>query len=170
LLTATFFGRRPTVGYRHSLCREPGARLLDKEPWPRKKFSVSPVPSATVSKAFADGLLAFAESFRLSAKPGFLVVRAQNADIMGATTPERSRKKLDQNAAARPAQHARKMAKIHCRRDSNPRLNSEGTLGLVALAGGQIRCCCLYAPLTLFIRGKYGKFTNSLLATPSDSY
>jgi hypothetical protein len=36
-----------------------------------KKFSVSPVPSATVGKAFADGLIAFAESFRLSAKPGF---------------------------------------------------------------------------------------------------
>jgi hypothetical protein len=40
-----------------------------------KKFSVRPVPSATVGKAFADGLLAFAESFWLSAKPGFLVVR-----------------------------------------------------------------------------------------------
>jgi hypothetical protein len=39
-----------------------------------KKFSVRPVPSATVGKAFADGLIAFAESFRLSAKPGFPVV------------------------------------------------------------------------------------------------
>jgi hypothetical protein len=29
----------------------------------REKFSVSPVPSATVDKAFADGLLAFAETF-----------------------------------------------------------------------------------------------------------
>jgi hypothetical protein len=32
------------------------------------------VLSATVGKAFVDGLLAFAESFRLSAKPGFPVV------------------------------------------------------------------------------------------------
>jgi hypothetical protein len=39
-----------------------------------KKFSVSPVPSATVGKAFADDLIAFAENFRLSAKPGFPVV------------------------------------------------------------------------------------------------
>jgi hypothetical protein len=29
-----------------------------------KKLSVSPVPSATVGKAFADGLIAFDESFR----------------------------------------------------------------------------------------------------------
>jgi hypothetical protein len=43
-----------------------------------KKFSVSPVPSATVGKAFANGLIAFAESFRLSAKPGFPVVHNQN--------------------------------------------------------------------------------------------
>jgi hypothetical protein len=48
--------------------------VLSKEPWPRKKFSVRPVPSATVGKAVADGLLAFVESFWLSAKPGFLVV------------------------------------------------------------------------------------------------
>jgi hypothetical protein len=75
LLTATSFGRRPAVGSRHSLCREPRARVLGKEPWPRKKFSVRPVPSATVGKAFADGLLAFAESFRFSAKPGFPVVQ-----------------------------------------------------------------------------------------------
>jgi hypothetical protein len=34
-----------------------------------KKFSVRPVPSATVGKAIADSLLSFAESFRLSAKP-----------------------------------------------------------------------------------------------------
>jgi hypothetical protein len=39
-----------------------------------KKFSVRPVPSATVGKAFADGLLAFAESFRLSAMTEFPVV------------------------------------------------------------------------------------------------
>jgi hypothetical protein len=39
-----------------------------------KKFSVSPVPSATIGKAFADGFIAFAKSFRLSAKPGFPVV------------------------------------------------------------------------------------------------
>jgi hypothetical protein len=49
--------------------------VLSKEPWPRKKISVSPVPSATVGKAFADDLIAFAESFRLSAKHGFLVVQ-----------------------------------------------------------------------------------------------
>jgi hypothetical protein len=49
--------------------------VLGKEPWPRKKFSVRPVPSATVGKAVADGLLAFAESLRLSAKAGFPVVK-----------------------------------------------------------------------------------------------
>jgi hypothetical protein len=49
--------------------------VLGKEPWSRKKFSVSPVPSTTVGNAFADGLLAFAESFRLSAKPGFPIVK-----------------------------------------------------------------------------------------------
>jgi hypothetical protein len=48
--------------------------VLGKEPKPRKKFSVSPVPSATVGKAVADGLVAFAESFRHSAKPEFPVV------------------------------------------------------------------------------------------------
>jgi hypothetical protein len=48
--------------------------VLVKETWPRKKFSVSSVPSAAVGKAFADGLIAFAESFRLSAKPRFPVV------------------------------------------------------------------------------------------------
>jgi hypothetical protein len=36
----------------------------------REKFFVRPVPSATVGKAFADSLIAFAESFRLSVKPG----------------------------------------------------------------------------------------------------
>jgi hypothetical protein len=35
-LTATFFGRQPTVGSRHSLCREPRAQVLGKEPWLRK--------------------------------------------------------------------------------------------------------------------------------------
>jgi hypothetical protein len=35
-LTTNFFSRRPTVGSQHSLCREPQARVLDKEPWPRK--------------------------------------------------------------------------------------------------------------------------------------
>jgi hypothetical protein len=35
---------------------------------------MGPVPSVTLGKAFVDCLLAFAESFRLSAKPGFLVV------------------------------------------------------------------------------------------------
>jgi hypothetical protein len=40
----------------------------------REKFSVISVPSATVGKSFADGLIAFAESFRLSAKPRFPVV------------------------------------------------------------------------------------------------
>jgi hypothetical protein len=44
-----------------------------------KKFSVGPVPSATVGKAYADGLLAFAESFRLSAKPGFPVVTCSDS-------------------------------------------------------------------------------------------
>jgi hypothetical protein len=39
-----------------------------------KKFSVSPVPSATVGKGFADGFIACAERFRLSANPRFLVV------------------------------------------------------------------------------------------------
>jgi hypothetical protein len=39
-----------------------------------KKFPVGPVPSATLGKDVADGLLAFAESLRLSAKPGFPVV------------------------------------------------------------------------------------------------
>jgi hypothetical protein len=39
-----------------------------------KKFSVSPVPRATVGKAFADGLIACAERIRLSAKPRFPVV------------------------------------------------------------------------------------------------
>jgi hypothetical protein len=48
--------------------------VLGKEPWPRKKLSVSPVPSATIGKGFSDGLITFAESFRLSAKPGFPVV------------------------------------------------------------------------------------------------
>jgi hypothetical protein len=48
--------------------------MLGKESWPRKKFSVGPVPSATVGKAVAYGFLAFVESFRLSAKPGFPVV------------------------------------------------------------------------------------------------
>jgi hypothetical protein len=48
--------------------------VLGKEAWPRKKFSVSPVPSATVSKAFADGLIACAEPFRLSANPRIPVV------------------------------------------------------------------------------------------------
>jgi hypothetical protein len=31
-----------------------------------KKFSMGPVPSATIGKACADGLLAFSESFSLS--------------------------------------------------------------------------------------------------------
>jgi hypothetical protein len=35
-LTASFYGRWPTVGSRHILCREPRARVLGKEPWPRK--------------------------------------------------------------------------------------------------------------------------------------
>jgi hypothetical protein len=48
--------------------------VLGKETWPRKKFSVRAVPSATVGKAVAEGLLAFAESFRLSAKAGFPLV------------------------------------------------------------------------------------------------
>jgi hypothetical protein len=39
-----------------------------------KKFSVRHVPSTTVGKAVADGLLTFAESLRLSAKAGFPVV------------------------------------------------------------------------------------------------
>jgi hypothetical protein len=39
-----------------------------------KKFSVSPVPSATVGKGFADGFIACAERFRLSANPRFLAV------------------------------------------------------------------------------------------------
>jgi hypothetical protein len=39
-----------------------------------KKFPVGPVPSATLGKGFVDGLLAFAESFGLSAKHGFPVV------------------------------------------------------------------------------------------------
>jgi hypothetical protein len=34
-----------------------------------KKFSMSPVPSATISKGFADGFIACAERFRLSANP-----------------------------------------------------------------------------------------------------
>jgi hypothetical protein len=38
LLTATFFGRRPAVGSRQRLCREPRARVLGKESWPRKNF------------------------------------------------------------------------------------------------------------------------------------
>jgi hypothetical protein len=36
-----------------------------------KKFSVSPVPSATVGKAFADSFIDCAERFRLSANPDF---------------------------------------------------------------------------------------------------
>jgi hypothetical protein len=39
-----------------------------------KKFPVGPLLSATLGKGFAEGLVAFAESFRLSAKPGFPVV------------------------------------------------------------------------------------------------
>jgi hypothetical protein len=31
-----FFGRRPTVGSQHNLCREPVARVLGKESWLRK--------------------------------------------------------------------------------------------------------------------------------------
>jgi hypothetical protein len=143
--------------------------LLDKEPWPRKKFSVSPVPSATVGKAFADGLLAFAESFRLSAKPGFLVVRAQNADILGATTPEDHAKNWTKTRQHVQHNMQEKWQKSIADGTQTRDLNSAGTLGLVALASWQIRCCCLYAPLTLFIRDKYGKFTNSLLGTPSDS-
>jgi hypothetical protein len=41
-----------------------------------KKFFVRPVTNATVGKAVADGLFAFAESLRLSAKAGFPVVMA----------------------------------------------------------------------------------------------
>jgi hypothetical protein len=33
-----FFGRRPTVGSQHNLCREPVARVLGKESWLRKNF------------------------------------------------------------------------------------------------------------------------------------
>jgi hypothetical protein len=50
-----------------------------------KKLSVRPVPSATVGKAVADGLLAFAESLRLSAKAGFPVVFLDNYSIVGHT-------------------------------------------------------------------------------------
>jgi hypothetical protein len=46
-----------------------------------KNFSVRPVPSATVGKAVVDGLLAFAESLRLSAKTGFPVVSVSRRKI-----------------------------------------------------------------------------------------
>jgi hypothetical protein len=49
-----------------------------------KKFPMSPVPSATVGKAFVDDLIAFAESFRLSAKPGFPVVQGAGPTEMAA--------------------------------------------------------------------------------------
>jgi hypothetical protein len=48
--------------------------VLGKEPWPRKKIFVSPVPSVTVGKGFADGFIACAERFRRSANPRFPVV------------------------------------------------------------------------------------------------
>jgi hypothetical protein len=58
--------------------KQPNFWYVTSGAWQRavveKKFSVRPVLSATVGKAFVDGLLAFAESFRLSAKPGFPVV------------------------------------------------------------------------------------------------
>jgi hypothetical protein len=38
-LTATFFGRRPNIGSLQRLCREPRARVLGKDSWPRKNFS-----------------------------------------------------------------------------------------------------------------------------------
>jgi hypothetical protein len=41
------------------------------------------VPNATVGKAVADGLLAFAESLRLSAKAGFPVVSSQRCGLVG---------------------------------------------------------------------------------------
>jgi hypothetical protein len=44
------------------------------------------MPSAIVSKAFADGLLAFAENFQLSAKPGFPV--GCGADLHAAATKQ----------------------------------------------------------------------------------
>jgi hypothetical protein len=52
----------------------------------KKKFFVRPMPSAIVSKAFADGLLAFAENFQLSAKPGFPV--GCGADLHAAATKQ----------------------------------------------------------------------------------
>jgi hypothetical protein len=68
-LTAIFLADGP-----QRLCREPRARVLGKESWLREKFPVGPLLSASLGKGFAKGLVAFAESFRLSANPGFPVV------------------------------------------------------------------------------------------------
>jgi hypothetical protein len=46
-------------------------------------------------------------------------------------------------------------------------LNTEGALGLVALASQPIKGCCIQVPFTLFIRGKHGKITLNKSLLPN---
>jgi hypothetical protein len=42
--------------------------MLGKESWPRKKFSVGPVPSATIGKAVAYGFFGLCREFQALGK------------------------------------------------------------------------------------------------------